>query len=217
MMIHGRLTLDSTSASGPMVGFHGFEAVRLLGGPGTSGLGAMTTGGVAGTSRRAVESTAAFAVAPPSTPSAIGELRRLSGLTWDQLAGLFDANRRSLHFWASGKPMNAGNQERLHRLLGVLRRIDRGSAAANRVALLDGGESGDLPLDLLARGDFERVVELLGTGPGRRPAGPRPSPEEIARRAPRPPAELVGALHDRVHPASGRRLSLDDLRKARKG
>ena len=40
-----------------------------------------------------------------SDRGAIAELRRLSGLTWDQLARLFNVSRRALHFWASGKPM----------------------------------------------------------------------------------------------------------------
>ena len=209
MMVHGRLILDFTSARGPMIGLHGVGPARPLGGPGTSGLGAMPVGGVSGTSRRPARpapDTGANA-APPSSPAAIGELRRLSGLTWDRLAGLFGVDRRSLHFWASGKPMNAGNEERLHRLLGVLRRIDRGSAAANRAALLDADADDELPLDLLARGEYDEAVARLGAGKGRRVVHASPSVAERARRAPRPPEELVEALHDRVHPPSGRLVS----------
>ena len=56
----------------------------------------------------------------------IGELRRLSGLTWDQLARLLGVSRRSVHFWASGKPMAQSNEEHLRRLLAVVRKVDRG-------------------------------------------------------------------------------------------
>lgn len=159
---------------------------------------------------------ASAAAAPPSPPAAFGELRRLSGLTWDQLAGLFEVDRRSLHFWASGKPMNACEEEKLHGLLGVLRTIDRGSAAANRAALLGEGESGDPPFDLLVRGEYDAVAARLGAGKGRRVVHASPSAAEMARRAPRPPGELVGALQDRIHPASGRLLSATSLGDGRK-
>ena len=191
--------------------------VGLVAGGGTSSLGAMpvaTPPAVAGRpTERAREARASYA----STASAINELRRLSGLTWDQLADLFGTSRRALHFWASGKPLNPANEERLHRTLGAIKRIDRGFAADNRSALLDGGETGELPLDMLKRGDFDGVVERLGTGPGRRTARSSPSRAERAKRAPPPPASLVDALHDPVHPNGGRRLSLDDLHAGRKG
>lgn len=136
--------------------------------------------------------------------AAIGELRRLSGFTWEQLARLFNVSRRSLHFWASGKPMSPANEEHLQRLLGALRKIDRGSGRANRTELLCAREDGTLPLDLLAAGDYERVVSLLGPGGPRRVSPSRPSEDVRASRAPRPPEELAGALEDRIHPTSGR-------------
>ena len=82
----------------------------------------------------------------------IGELRRLSGLTWDQLARLFGVSRRSVHFWASGKPMAPSNEEHLRRLLAVVRKVDRGSARANRAILLGADEDGISLFDLLAAG-----------------------------------------------------------------
>ena len=59
------------------------------------------------------------------TRAAVSEFRRLAGLTWEQLARVFGVARRSLHFWASGPPINAGNEEHLRRLLAVLRQADR--------------------------------------------------------------------------------------------
>jgi transcriptional regulator with XRE-family HTH domain len=141
------------------------------------------------------------AVSVEATRSAIYELRRLSGLTWDQLARLFNVSRRSLHFWASGKPLNSDNQEHLQRLLSVLRKIDRGSAAENRIALLQPTPDGLLPIDLLAGARYDEVVAALGIAPARRkqitliPL----SAEAQAARKPVPPERLTGALHDNVH------------------
>ena len=42
-----------------------------------------------------------------SPGAAIAELRRVSGLTWDQLARLVGVSRRTLHFWASGTAVMA--------------------------------------------------------------------------------------------------------------
>jgi DNA-binding transcriptional regulator YiaG len=134
---------------------------------------------------------------------AIGELRRFSGLTWEQLARLFSVSRRSLHFWASGKAMTPANEEHLQRLLAVVRKIDRGSASANREALLAVHDDDGLPFDWLIAGEYDRVVSLLGPGAAKRIALPKLSEEAAAARTPRPPDQLVGALQDRVHRETG--------------
>ncbi len=139
-----------------------------------------------------------------STGSAIMELRRLSGLTWEQLAALFGVARRSLHFWASGKPVNAPNEERLRRVLAAIRKTDRGLAAKNRAVLFE-ERDGVVPFDLLARGEFDAFVELVEAGPGRREPKLTPlSAEAQKARRPSPPEELVGALQDRVQVDAGR-------------
>lgn len=134
----------------------------------------------------------------------IAELRRLSGFTWDQLARLFNVSRRSLHFWASGKAMTPANEEHLQRVLAVLRRIDRGSAATNRTALLSVRDDGVIPFDLLSQGHYDAAAAALGSGLAvARAVAPSLSDEAKLARAPRPPEELVGALHDRVHHETG--------------
>lgn len=152
-----------------------------------------------------MERTTTGAVVPSAQPAgaAIGELRRLSGLTWDQLARLFGVSRRSLHFWASGKPMAPSNEEHLQRVLAVVRKIDRGAAAANRALLLGVREDGSIPFDLLVGRDYERVPALLGPGNARRVPPARLSEQARAARAPRPPEDLVGALPDRIHREPG--------------
>jgi len=155
--------------------------------------------------------------APHGDGSTISELRRLSGLTWDQLARLFDVSRRSLHFWASGKAMSAGNREHLQRLLVTLRAIDRGTAHANRSALLNPREDGEILFDRLIEKAYERVVASLGPGDARRVKAPRVSAKTMAERAPPPPETLVDALNDRIHPASGRLLASKPISVRREG
>ncbi len=150
-----------------------------------------------------------------STARAINELHRLTSLTWEQLADLFQVARRSLHFWASGKPLNGRNEARLRRVLAVLRKTDRGSAPLNRAMLLQ-DRDGVVPLDLLVREEFDLFVELVGVGPGRRRLTLTPLSEEAqAARRPPPPDQLVGALQDRLHVEKGKLLSSTPIRPRR--
>jgi DNA-binding transcriptional regulator YiaG len=101
-----------------------------------------------------------------TTRHAVSELRRISGLTWDQVGQLFDVSRRSVHHWASGKPLNAANEERLMRVLDVVRFAYRGSARETRAALMDAG-NGTTPFDMLAAQRFDEARAVLGQGRGR--------------------------------------------------
>lgn len=142
-----------------------------------------------------------------ATGKAVSELRRLSGLTWEHLAQLFGVTRRSVHFWASGKPLNAENEAHLLQALDVIRFADRGDAHSNRSALLTVHDRVSA-LDLLAQKRFDDARARLGAGPGRRRMVlGELSPEGKAARAPLPPEVLIDALQDRVHPSSGRLLA----------
>ena len=147
----------------------------------------MTTSGI----------TLPSARSPEATQKALGELRRLSGLTWEQLAKLFNVSRRSLHFWASGQPLSRFNEEQLNRLLGTIQYIDRGSASLNRSLLL----KPDNPLfDLLVAGRYEEFKQLVGVGnaPQKLQSGSL-SEDVYSARMPQNPADLVDALQDPVH------------------
>ncbi|RYZ47144.1 MAG: XRE family transcriptional regulator [Myxococcaceae bacterium] len=198
---------QSTSAAGPMRARQSFDPVVLIGLM-LAGLGTSNTYGTSTELEPRVPlcleqtTTGAALKTAARSGSAITELRRLSGLTWDQLARLFGVNRRSLHFWASGKDMSASHEEHLHRLLAVVRRVDRGSASANRSALLAVHE-GHLPFDLLVARKYDQVFVLLGAGSARRAAAPRLSPQAMRARAPRPPEELVDARQERAHEEDG--------------
>lgn len=208
--------LESTTAFGPMLARNAAPLVigLMLATPGTSS-GAPLPPKLPGVSDRSPSAAPVRRAARTGTdtepspqarlPDAIAELRRVSGLTWEQLAQLFGTSRRALHFWAAGKRMSAANAEHLQRLVAVLQQVDRGSASANRSALLSPSR-GTLPFDLLARHDYESAVRALGPGPDparTRPSRMRPSAATLAARGPRPPGQLVDALEGQVH-GSGR-------------
>lgn len=129
--------------------------------------------------------------------SSIRELREVSGLTWDQLASLFDVSRRTLHFWDSGNAMAAPNQEKLGRILGAIRSFDTGNPTDNRRILLTTVE-GHLPLDLLRDGRFE-VLERIKKYFMHRHERTALSLTEASARSAIPIAVLAGAKQDRVH------------------
>lgn len=132
---------------------------------------------------------------------AIAELRSLSGLTWEQLARLMGVSRRSLHLWASGKPMAATNEEKLARVLAILKQLDRGAAAANRAWLLAPSSEGQLPFDLLKAGAYSQVIALYSRREQSFAQANTSTPVSRSTRdtATSSPDELVGALQDRIH------------------
>jgi DNA-binding transcriptional regulator YiaG len=149
--------------------------------------------------------TYSLPVATESSQATINELKKLSGLTWEQLAKIFNVSRRSLHFWASGKPISPFNEEHLRRLFATIRYVNRGSADFNRSALLEPRHGSTIPLDLLIAGKYEEVKRLLGPGKAVEEKKLKPlSPEAAAARRPQPPEDLVGALHEPVHREVGR-------------
>ena len=94
-------------------------------------------------------------VAPESTGEAVLEIRRRSGLTWEELGDLFDVSRRSVHHWASGKSVSARSERMIRRVLASIRRLDQGSRSTTRARLLAVNESlGISALELLKRGHF---------------------------------------------------------------
>jgi len=152
-----------------------------------------------------------------TTRQAISELRRISGLTWEQLGELFDVSRRSVHFWASGKPLNASNEQRLMEALDVVRAADRGDARSTRAALFE-VRDGTTAFAFLTAERFEEARAILGTGIARaRPALAELSAAAKAARKPLPPEDLVDAQHDRVHQDRGRSRAARTVRNTRRG
>ncbi|NJK52318.1 MAG: XRE family transcriptional regulator [Acaryochloris sp. RU_4_1] len=161
--------------------------------------------------------TYSLPIATESSQATINELKKLSGLTWEQLAKIFNVSRRSLHFWASGKPISPFNEEHLRRLLATIRYINRGSADINRSALLEPRHGSMIPLDLLVAGKYEEVKQLLGAGKAVEETKLKPLSSEAAdAHCPQLPEDLVGALHEPVHREVRRSRSAKTTR-SRKG
>jgi DNA-binding transcriptional regulator YiaG len=199
-------SFETTSAAGsmllPQLGKPLLVGV-MLAGLGTSTAGAFSADLVSRSPKPSLQTSAGASIAvAEAAAAAIAEIRRLTGFTWDQLARLFRVSRRSVHFWASGKPMTSGHEEHLHRLLAVMRRIDRGSAGINRTELFAAHDEG-IPFDLLAAQAYDAAESLLGYSASQRFSAPRPSKEAMAAKAPAAPGDLVGALQDRVHRETG--------------
>ena len=132
-----------------------------------------------------------------STAAAILEIRRRSGLTWEELGDLFDVSRRSIHHWASGKPVSSNHEWAIRRVLTAFRHLDSGERAATRALILRRDAEGMSALDLLKEGSIE---EAIARATGERPTSFRRRPlseEATARRRPPEPGLLVGALQDR--------------------
>jgi hypothetical protein len=155
--------------------------------------------------KRAV--VAAIAGAPRGfrARDAIFELKRLSGLTWEELAALLSVTRRSLHLWANGGSINTLNERHVRDLLMVMRELDRGTSRENRALLLAPLRGGDVTVgDLLRSRQFGDAVTSVGHGRGRAtPSVPREAlwkPEKLSV------ADMLGTSADRIYTDEGRAL-----------
>ena len=132
-----------------------------------------------------------------TTAETVLEIRRLSGLTWDELSEIFDVSRRSVHYWANGKKMSAKKERTVHQTLVAINHLDEGVQAKTRARLLDTGISGQSPFNLLAGRDFEKVLALI-------PGEAKPvhhysplAPQALEARRPPAPVSLLSANPER--------------------
>jgi len=89
-----------------------------------------------------VRPTVPFHPQPVTTNARLLEqLRSQSGLTWEQIARLFNVSRRSIHLWLAGGRMSAGNEERLVRIEQYVSSLS-GTPDEKRHQLLASSESG---------------------------------------------------------------------------
>lgn len=151
------------------------------------------------------------------TSKAVHELRFKTGLSWDRLSRLFGVQRRSLHFWASGKPLSEKNEEKLYHLLTLIRTIDRGSARANRALLLEPFENSDLsPFELLIQDKYEEVRSRLGIERAHRRRPPHASPVQIKDKMPPSLTGFDAEIDDTPISSSGR-VRVAKARKVKRG
>jgi hypothetical protein len=138
--------------------------------------------------------------------NALHELRRVSGLTWENLADVLNVTRRSLHLWVNGGSINSPNEKHVRDLLVAIRAMDRGTATENRQLLLTPVGDGRSLMDLLRHSRFDEAVTLAGRGMG------RTLPFQIEA-APQPTslmqlsvADMLGTNPERIHSDDGRYL-----------
>jgi DNA-binding transcriptional regulator YiaG len=141
-----------------------------------------------------------------STQQTVNELRKLSGLTWEQLATLFSVSRRSVHFWASGEPLSSANEEKLNRTLDAVEYISRGSASSNRSLLMGIADDGKSYLELLEAGEFDRVKSILGAGKAPKPTKIRAIISSRRNGSNASQSSRSGRCPPRFHPSGGRQV-----------
>lgn len=127
-----------------------------------------------------------------TTDSAILELRRRSGLSWKELACLFNVPRQVVCDWASGGPLNEERRRFILATLDAVLHIDKGSSDATRAHLLKKiDDATPSAFDLLCAGKFLEIKAQprsdFAQSPWRRP----PSREGAHARRPEPLALLL--------------------------
>ena len=145
-----------------------------------------------------------------STAEAILEIRRRSGLTWEELGDLFDVSRRSVHHWANGKPVTSRHDQMIYKMLAALRHLDQVDQISTRAFLLAVDPATGLStLDLLKGGRFDEAMgRVEGVRAPERNRIPLSQAALDARR-PQPPVFLLGAEQDRPDiPANARAVRL---------
>lgn len=158
-------------------------------------LRATNIGRLESSSSAAVEDSLPQVVA---TTDAITEIRRISGLTWEQIGELFGKDRRTVQFWASGRPLRPTHEEYLLRAHEIIRRADCGDPSATRAFILDTSRGFSLK-DLLSGRDWTQAeLRVQGRVPQPRPEEPRSlsASERNARR----PVPLETALDRNEEP-----------------
>ena len=133
-----------------------------------------------------------------STAEAVMEIRRRSGLTWEELGNLFDVSRRSVHHWANGKPVASGHYRMIRRMLAAIRHLDRGNQLGTRAVLLAVNQAtGESTLDLLKDGRFDEARGCIADVSTPKPHLTHLSRAALDARRPQVPALLLQAKQDR--------------------
>lgn len=118
---------------------------------------------------------------PPETPAQrmAAELRRLSGLTNEEIAPLLGVSRRSLQSWIAGEPISARKETRLRAVLDAVRQLAADTVIATRERLLARAPHSVSAYDLLAEERYDAAIDLA-TGRRRHQFAPEPGSESLA-------------------------------------
>ena len=132
-----------------------------------------------------------------ATGRAVFEIRRRSGLDWDELATVFGISRSDLCNWANGSAVSAGDQTAVRRTLVAIRHVDHGSSRDTRNFIFNKDKAtGTSVFGLLVESRFDEIMAI----PSRTiPPRPRPVLSDEAKRLrhPEPPMLLLDADQSR--------------------
>ena len=98
---------------------------------------------------------------PLTTGRAIKEIKAITGLPWDRVAGIFNRQVRTVHFWAEGQGTDADTEEFILRVHAILCRAGKISPLRNRLFLLSVVRDGETVLDRLRKKEFKEVGQYL--------------------------------------------------------
>lgn len=97
----------------------------------------------------------------PTTKDAIREVKATSGLTWQQIASIFEVSPRTMHNWADGSGIDSVHESQLRKVLDVIECGGNHSPVLNRRFLVSVLPSGRTPLELLAAGEYASVKAAM--------------------------------------------------------
>jgi hypothetical protein len=133
----------------------------------------------------------------------IEQVRKISGLTLEEISPLLGVSRRSLQHWLSGHQISARNEQRLRALADTLSSLPTtADPATSRHRLLQRKADGVRAYDLLAEGQFSAAVELItgrGPTPGQFPPNAIKAPPSLLT-----PLTRMSTLHGGPSSLSGR-------------
>jgi DNA-binding transcriptional regulator YiaG len=95
-----------------------------------------------------------------TTAHKVRELHRISGLSWKQIADLFEVSSRSLHLWANGNSMTLQHEQTLETVYQFIQQLDTGHTRENK-RWLETKQGTYSPLDLLKRRDYDHARRLM--------------------------------------------------------
>lgn len=98
---------------------------------------------------------------PLATSEVIRGIKQISGLTWGQLASLFNRSLRTVHLWAEGQGTDAETEELLQRVHALIQPAVDISPLTNRRFLVSVVKDGKTTLDFIKSGDIENAKDLI--------------------------------------------------------
>ncbi len=102
-----------------------------------------------------------------SSAELVHRVRNLGGMTWAQVAEIFNVSSRAVFGWASGRSISSAHHQHLGDVFATLKHIDRGSAEENINLLLGNYHEGRSYFELLKANQCDLVRVIAGKGVNR--------------------------------------------------